>query len=336
MHVSALRLAIMCSLAAAAIAAATVPAGNGQAAASDAASAGEALAVSRAEAAVADLGSSLREALMAEMASKGPVAAIDFCHDQAPRIAEAVSQRHGVKIGRVGVRVRNPDNAPSGWRGDVLATFATRAAAGEAPQTLQHVQVDAAQGVVRYARGIRTEPACQVCHGAAVAAPVRAAIQARYPFDAATGFEEGSLRGAFWVEASLSDAAAPPADYRVAIPLSSLHAAALREEMRGQLMTVQGIVGALATKDWTTVATLADARAPGSGQGRAAGGPGFRTQLPAEWFEIARPMHVDYAAIADEARNGKRIETALEYLGRATSKCTACHATYRIEEKSGE
>lgn len=335
MRVPTLSFAIMFSIGAVAFAAATVPASSnaqGAAPAADAANPDAAQAVSRAEAAVADLGRSLREALMAEMAGKGPVASIDFCHEQAPLIAEAVSQRHGVNIGRMGVRVRNPDNAPEGWRRDVLDAFAARAAAGEAPQTLQHTQIDTAQGLVRYARGIGTEPACQVCHGASVAEPVRAAIQARYPADAATGFEAGSLRGAFWVEAPLSMPAALPADHRVAIPLSSLHQAELREEMRGQLMTVQGIVGALAAKDWTAVATLADARGPGSG--RAAAGKGFRTQLPAEWFELSRPMHVDYAALADEARNGKRIEIALGHLESATSKCTACHATYRTEQTS--
>lgn len=296
-------------------------------------------AIKRAEAATADLGRSLREALMAEMAAGGPVGAIDFCHDKAPGIADAVAARHGVKIGRVGVRVRSPANAAGDWQRAMLEDFSRRAAAGEAPQTLQYVQTDAGANVLRHARGIRTEPACLLCHGPAVAAPVQSAIRARYPQDAATGFEEGSLRGALWVEVPLSRmasaaataATAAPADHRVAIALSPTHAAALREEMRGQLVTMQGIIGGLARRDWKAVETLADARGPGKGGGR---GQGFRAQLPAAWFDVARPMHMEYAAIAEEARNGKRVDAALQTLEAVAAQCTTCHATYRIEERT--
>ena len=191
--------------------------------------------------------------------------------------------------------------------------------------------------------GIRTEPACLLCHGPAVAAPVQSAIRARYPQDAATGFEEGSLRGAFWVEVPMSQTASAAAtttpapatdavvDHRIAIALSPTHAAALREEMRGQLMALQGIIGGLAAQDWKAVETLADARGPGKGGGR---GQGFRAQLPGAWFDVARPMHMEYAAIVEEARNGKRVDAALRTLEAVTAQCTACHATYRIEERT--
>lgn len=332
---------VLVGLATAAFAAATTPLQPSEPPADEAAQ-----AVRRAEAATADLGRSLREALMAEMAAGGPVGAIDFCHDKAPGIADAVAARHGVKIGRVGVRVRSPANAAGDWQRAMLEDFSRRAAAGEAPQTLQHAQIDSGTGVLRHARGIRTEPACLLCHGPAVAAPVRSAIRTRYPQDAATGFEEGSLRGAFWVEVPMprtmsaaatttqaiaSPATAAPVDHRVAIALSPTHAAALREEMRGQLMTLQGIIGGLATQDWKAVETLADARGPGKGGGR---GQGFRAQLPAAWFDVARPMHMQYAAIAEEARNGKRVDAALQTLEAVAGQCTACHATYRIEERT--
>jgi hypothetical protein len=323
-------LVLVC-LATAAFAAATTPAQPSEPPADETAQ-----AVKRAEAATADLGRSLREALMAEMAASGPVGAIDFCHDKAPGIADAVAARHGVKIGRVGVRVRNPANAAGDWQRAMLDDFSRRAAAGEAPQTLQFAQTDPGTNVLRHARGIRTEPACLLCHGPAVAAPVQSAIRARYPQDAATGFEEGSLRGALWVEVPLSPTAsaaatAAPVDHRVAIALSPTHAAALREEMRGQLMTLQGIIGGLATQDWKAVETLADARGPGKGGGR---GQGFRAQLPAAWFDVARPMHMEYAAIAEEARSGKRVDAALQTLEAVTAQCTACHAAYRIEERT--
>lgn len=324
-------IALAC-LATAAFAAVTTPASPAPSPAPPPATAGDgtAPAIERAEAATADLGRSLREALMAEMAATGPLGAIDFCHDKAPGIADAVAARHDVKIGRVGVRVRNPANTAEGWQRTVLEDFSRRAAAGDAPQTLKHAQTDTARSVLRYARGIPTDPACLLCHGNAIAAPVRSAILARYPQDAATGFREGELRGAFWVEVPMQQAAAAPIDPRVAIALSAQQAADLREEMRGQLVTVQGIIGGLAAGDWTRVESLAAARGPGQGGG---GRKGFRAQLPSAWFDLARPMHVEYAALADEARSGKRVEVALQALERANAQCTGCHAMYRIEER---
>lgn len=132
--------------------------------------------------------------------------------------------------------------------------------------------------------------------------------------------------------AATASAGAPQTvDARIGIPLSAADAAELRTEMRGQLMTVQGLVAALAADDWDAVAALADAQRPGP-QRHAAGPPGFRAHLPATWFELARPMHQAYGAIAGEARGERRRDAALRHLSSAMSQCTACHALHRIEE----
>ena len=284
---------------------------------------------------------------MARMAADGPVGAVGFCQEQAPRIAAEVAQRHDVLIGRVGVRVRNPANAAQGWQGEALAAFERRVAAGESPRQLRYESVDPAAGTLRMAKGIGTEPACLICHGSEVSAPVREAIHARYPHDAATGFSEGELRGAFWVEAALAatarpDATAPatdtpavPIDPRIAIPLSPTHAAELRTEMRGQLMNVQGLIAALAADDWKTVAELADAQAPGRHR-HGGGPPGFRAHLPPTWFDLARPMHQGYAGIAEEARGERRKDVALERLSSTMVQCASCHAMHRIEERAAD
>jgi len=163
----------------------------------------------RAQAAIADLGQRLKGALMSKMQSEGPVAAVDFCHVEAPKIAAAVAQEHGLGIGRTALRHRSPGNAPEPWQADVLERFAQQAG-GTPPGQLRHVErVD---GTLRFARGIATEAPCLTCHGPTIAEPVRAAIAARYPGDQATGFSEGDLRGMFWVEidpASPSDEALP-------------------------------------------------------------------------------------------------------------------------------
>ncbi|MEZ5949208.1 MAG: hypothetical protein R3C12_08335 [Planctomycetaceae bacterium] len=48
--------------------------------------------------------------LLETMSSEGPAAAIKVCQQEAPQIAERVGAKQGVKIGRTGVRLRNPAN----------------------------------------------------------------------------------------------------------------------------------------------------------------------------------------------------------------------------------
>ena len=47
---------------------------------------------------------------------------------------------------------------------------------------------------------ITTGAVCLRCHGKSIAPEVSSAIRAAYPNDQATGFDEGDLRGVFWVE----------------------------------------------------------------------------------------------------------------------------------------
>ena len=161
-------------------------------------------AVERANAAATDFSGQLRAALQEQMQSQGPVAAVDFCHAQAPRIADAVMADHGVRLGRVAVpgRNRNPENAPMDWQLAALADFQSQVDAGAMPGELLFVQRDdLPPGVaLRMMRGIAVEPVCLACHGQAVSAPVAQAVARHYPADAATGFDIGDLRGGLWVE----------------------------------------------------------------------------------------------------------------------------------------
>ena len=138
------------------------------------------------------------------MAEGGPLAAVDFCKVEAPKIAAAMEAEHGVRLGRVPVtgKMRNPANAPNAWQAGVLAEFERRAAAGEPADTLAVMQDEGLpEGVaLRMARGIKVEPGCLACHGKTVAEPVKAAIARHYPDDAATGFDVDDLRGLLWVE----------------------------------------------------------------------------------------------------------------------------------------
>ena len=155
----------------------------------------------QAEAAMGDLGQRLRIALTQKMQAEGPVAAVDFCHVEAPQIAAAVALEHGVRVGRTAVRHRSPANAPVEWQQGVLEHFVQHAET-ISPQQLFYAET--ADDTLRVAKGIPTQAPCLACHGPAIAEPVRAAIAARYPNDNATGFSEGDLRGMFWAEVPLT------------------------------------------------------------------------------------------------------------------------------------
>lgn len=158
----------------------------------------------RAQAAAKAFSGGLRKQLQGRMAEGGPLAAVDFCKVEAPKIAAAMEAEHGVRLGRVPVtgKMRNPANAPNAWQAGVLAEFERRAAAGEPADTLAVMQDEGLpEGVaLRMARGIKVEPGCLACHGKTVAEPVKAAIARHYPDDAATGFDVDDLRGLLWVE----------------------------------------------------------------------------------------------------------------------------------------
>lgn len=161
-------------------------------------------AQARGQAAMKEFGDTLRTELRMAMGRDGAPGAVAFCHDQAPVIAEQVMARHHVRLGRMAVpgRNRNPDNAPAGWQGEVLAGFQSAVEAGGAPEAQVAVIRDGLPGDVslRLARGIRVEAACLMCHGDNIAPPIAERLSALYPGDRATGFLEGDLRGLVWVE----------------------------------------------------------------------------------------------------------------------------------------
>lgn len=146
----------------------------------------------------------LRQTLQAALVDGGPIAAIDVCRREAPRIAEEVMQRYGVRLGRVALpgRNRNPAQAAEGWQLEALRGFQAAADAGERVDAQRVVLRDGLpEGTaLRLIRAIATEPGCLACHGPTITPELTEAIRQRYPGDQATGFEVGDLRGALWVE----------------------------------------------------------------------------------------------------------------------------------------
>ena len=272
----------------------------------------------------------LRRTLGAAMADGGPSAGVEVCHDEAPRIAARIAAAHGVRLGRVGVRSRQPANRLEGWQKQTLDAWRASPPEGSPARWAPVASVDAASGGFRWAKAIETEAVCTVCHGPSVEAGLAGIIRRLYPDDPATGFEAGSLRGLIWVELPADQAeGSHPSDARHAITMTPAQAAALRGQMRNHLERIEGTLLALGHEDASSAATLLAEGASGGGH---AGASDFRSALPAGWPRFARPMHaaMDQAA---EAAAAKDLPLTLRHMGEAIGQCNACHATYRVEAR---
>lgn len=133
----------------------------------------------------------LSGALMDAMVTGGPPAAIKVCQSTAPEIAEQVSKEHGLKIGRTGVRLRNPGNVAPEWAKGLTEQKA------DAP-----LFVSLSNGHAAALLPIKLQAHCLMCHGPEdqIIPDVKAELAKLYPDDRATGFQEGELRGWFWIE----------------------------------------------------------------------------------------------------------------------------------------
>jgi len=125
------------------------------------------------------------------MQSRGPAAAIDVCSREAGEIAKAISQEHGVKIGRTAIKLRNLSNAPPAWVKPLIAR----------PQSVAQF-VNLPGGNTGALLPIKLQSKCIACHGPAgsISDEVKSQLAKQYPRDEATGFNAGDLRGWFWVE----------------------------------------------------------------------------------------------------------------------------------------
>ncbi len=129
--------------------------------------------------------------LMTAMSDAGPAGAITVCQKEAAEIAKSVGEEHGVKIGRVGVRLRNQENTAPDWAGPLTQA-----------KTDSPTFVTLSSGDVAALLPIKLQTQCVMCHGTSeqIAPVVQEQLARLYPNDRATGFAEGELRGWFWVE----------------------------------------------------------------------------------------------------------------------------------------
>lgn len=157
--------------------------------------------VAASQAALQEFGARLQGELAEAMQTGGPVEAIRVCNQRAPEIAAEISAETGWSVGRTSLKLRNAANAPDEWERTVLEDFDSRRAAGTPAADLTHHEVIESDGesVFRFMRAIPTAGICLACHGTGQSGEIRHALETLYPDDAATGYSEGDLRGAFTV-----------------------------------------------------------------------------------------------------------------------------------------
>ncbi len=149
----------------------------------------------------AQLQSALASRLLAEVKAGGPAAAINVCNTVAPSLAAEISRREGVRLTRVSLKTRNALlGTPDAWEQAVLKRFDERVAKGEKPEALEHAEIVTEPNgrYFRYMKALPVQALCVNCHGApdALAPEVKAQLAKDYPFDQATGYREGQVRGA--------------------------------------------------------------------------------------------------------------------------------------------
>jgi len=129
--------------------------------------------------------------LLAAMSNGGPAKAIEVCSKLAPKLAKEVGEQHQVSIGRTAIRLRNENNRPPAWAEPLLKDLPAKP-----------VVQDLENGSTGVLFPILLKVQCLTCHGPddKIAAEIRTELARLYPNDKATGFQEGDLRGWFWVE----------------------------------------------------------------------------------------------------------------------------------------
>ena len=142
----------------------------------------------------------LLQVLTDAIAKSSAADAVTVCQDTAPKMAKAASEQSGWQVRRVSLRNRNPKAVPDAWERETLEDFDRRAAAGEAPASLERATVQTFDGkpLQRYMRALPTQGLCLSCHGPAdqLAPGVAERLKALYPDDRAVGYSLGQIRGA--------------------------------------------------------------------------------------------------------------------------------------------
>lgn len=116
---------------------------------------------------------------------------------------------------------------------------------------------------------------------------------------------------------------------RETLSLTSEQAEHVRIEMRGFLVSLQGIQEGLAREDFEAVAKMARL------SGRAApvaAPPGLGEALPEPFRELGGATHMAFDQLAMDALEVGDVQLSLEQLGGLMQNCIQCHSRYRLPD----
>ena len=148
----------------------------------------------------------LKHELKTAIKQEGLAKAVEVCHLKAPDIASDASKQSGWTVRRTSLKVRNLEDAPDKWEFSVLKQFEARKQAGEPVKTMEYSEKVTKNGQTwfRYMKAIPTQKICLQCHGEKIDSKVSRELDSLYPFDQATGFKVGDIRGAFSLSKKLN------------------------------------------------------------------------------------------------------------------------------------
>jgi hypothetical protein len=152
--------------------------------------------IARADLIVTSLHDSMIRELNEALDKGGAPFAMKSCHIDVIGAIHRLGRYEGIAAGRTSDRLRSPTNAPRRWAAPLVA-----ANAGRKARDVDGFAVDLGDKV-GVLRPIAERPMCASCHGSknTLSPAILHDLGERYPVDRATGFEEGEIRGWFWVE----------------------------------------------------------------------------------------------------------------------------------------
>ncbi|UMB60051.1 DUF3365 domain-containing protein [Lutibacter sp. A80] len=137
----------------------------------------------------------LSSQLMAKMKAGGPAEAVPFCNLKAAPITKQLSEKHNVVIKRASDKLRSCDNEPTERELEIINNYQNIVAEGKELKPI--LELDSTNAKHFYAP-IIVKANCLVCHGKVnetMSVKTDSIIKLTYPFDIATGYNEGDVRG---------------------------------------------------------------------------------------------------------------------------------------------
>ena len=126
----------------------------------------------------------------------GLPAVVDFCNENANKLADSIGKAHKVAIKRTSNRFRNEKNKPNADQQAVIDNYLRLQ---EDPnRQMEPIVMKDGEGFVHFYAPIKLKKECLKCHGKPgdeIKEPILEKIKKYYPNDKATGFSEGELRG---------------------------------------------------------------------------------------------------------------------------------------------